>query len=131
MFKKTANEFRSFISRGNVIDLAVGVIIGSAFGKIVSSLISDILMPPLGMLISGIDFKDIKFNMGTLEKPVNINIGNFIQTAIEFLIIAFVIFLVVKGINAMNKKQAEAAAPPEPSSQDKLLTEIRDILKSK
>lgn len=129
MFK----EFKAFISRGNVIDLAIGIVIGAAFGKIVSSLIADIIMPPIGLLISNIDFKDIKIDIGgTAQNPVFLNIGNFIQITIEFLIIAFAVFLVMKGVNALNKKKEEEPAPPaEPPADEKLLAEIRDILKSK
>ncbi len=124
-------EFKTFISRGSVIDLAIGVIIGGAFGKIIASFINDIVMPPIGLLIKGVDFKDLKWVIGgTLEKPVSINIGNFIQITIEFLIIAFVIFLIVKGMNAMKKKEAEVpASPAEPTKTEVLLTEIRDALK--
>jgi large conductance mechanosensitive channel len=132
-------EYKEFISRGNVIDLAVGVVIGGAFGKIVGSLVNDIVMPPIGLLLSGVNFKDIKWVIrkaemdaaGAVAKPeVAISIGNFIQTGIEFLIIAWVIFLVVKAINSMKKKELSApAAPPEPTAQEKLLTEIRDLLK--
>ena len=132
-------EYKEFISRGSVIDLAVGVVIGGAFGKIVSSLVNDIVMPPIGMFLSGISFRDIKWVLkkpeldaaGAVVKPeVAINIGNFIQTGIEFLIIAWVIFLVVKAINNMKKKEEAAPAPaPEPSAEVKLLTEIRDSLK--
>ncbi|NWF71390.1 MAG: large-conductance mechanosensitive channel protein MscL [Chloroflexi bacterium] len=132
-------EYKEFISRGNVIDLAVGVVIGGAFGKIVGSLVNDIVMPPIGLLLSGVNFKDIKWVIrkaemdaaGAVAKPeVAISIGNFIQTGIEFLIIAWVIFLVVKAINSMKKKEESApAAPPEPTAQEKLLTEIRDLLK--
>lgn len=133
MFKKTASEFRTFISRGNVIDLAVGIVIGGAFSKIVSSLISDIIMPPIGLIVNNIDFKDIKIAIGgAAEKPVSLNIGNFIQIVIEFLIVAFAVFLVIKAVNALNKKKEEVPAPPaEPPVQEKLLSEIRDILKSK
>jgi large conductance mechanosensitive channel len=132
-------EYKEFISRGNVIDLAVGVVIGGAFGKIVGSLVNDVVMPPIGLLLSGVSFKDIKWVIrkaemdaaGAVAKPeVAISIGNFIQTGIEFLIIAWVIFLVVKAINSMKKKEeSAAAAPPEPTAQEKLLTEIRDLLK--
>lgn len=132
-------EYKEFISRGNVIDLAVGVVIGGAFGKIVGSLVNDIVMPPIGLLLSGVNFKDIKWVIrkaemdaaGAVVKPeVAISIGNFIQTGIEFLIIAWVIFLVVKAINSMKKKELSApAAPPEPTAQEKLLTDIRDLLK--
>jgi len=128
-------EFKDFVSRGNVVDLAVGVIIGAAFGKIVTSLVNDILMPPLGLLISGIDFKDLKWEL----KPavgkvpaVNINYGLFINNAIDFLIVAACIFMVVKSINAFKKKEEEVpAAPapdPEPTKEEVLLTEIRDLL---
>ena len=121
------NEFKKFIMRGNALDLAIGVIIGAAFGKIVNSIISDILMPPIGLLISNVDFKDIKINIG-ITNPVYLNIGNFIQTALEFLIIAFVLFLVIKAMNRFFKKQEEELKPAEPS-QVQLLTEIRDLLK--
>jgi large conductance mechanosensitive channel len=132
-------EYKEFISRGNVVDLAVGVVIGGAFGKIVGSLVNDMVMPPIGLLLSGVNFKDIKWVIrkpemdaaGAVAKPeVAINIGNFIQVGIEFLIIAWVIFLVVKAINSMKKKEEAApAAPPEPTAQEKLLVEIRDLLK--
>jgi len=121
------NEFKKFIMRGNALDLAIGVIIGAAFGKIVNSIIADNLMPPIGLLISNVDFKDIKINIG-ITNPVYINIGNFIQTAFEFLIIAFVLFLVIKAMNRFFKKQEEEIKPAEPS-QVQLLTEIRDLLK--
>ncbi|HEY9186684.1 MAG TPA: large-conductance mechanosensitive channel protein MscL [Ignavibacteria bacterium] len=121
------NEFKKFIMRGNALDLAIGVIIGAAFGKIVNSVIADILMPPIGLLISNVDFKDIKINIG-ITNPVYLNIGNFIQTAFEFLIIAFVLFLVIKAMNRFFKKQEEEIKPAEPS-QVQLLTEIRDLLK--
>ena len=126
-------EFKDFISRGNVVDLAVGVIIGAAFGKIVTSLVTDILMPPLGMLISGIDFKDLKWELkpAIAKVPaVDINYGLFINNAIDFLIVAFCIFMVVKGINSFKKKE-ETPAPvpdPEPTKEEVLLTEIRDLL---
>lgn len=121
------NELKKFIMRGNALDLAIGVIIGAAFGKIVNSVIADILMPPIGLLISNVDFKDIKINIG-ITNPVYLNIGNFIQTAFEFLIIAFVLFLVIKAMNRFFKKQEEEIKPAEPS-QVQLLTEIRDLLK--
>jgi large conductance mechanosensitive channel len=121
-------EFKSFIMRGNVIDLAVGIIIGAAFGKIVASLINDVIMPPIGLLIGGINFKDFAVTIGgALDKPVTINYGNFIQITIEFLIIAFCIFLIAKGVNTLNKK--EEAKPAPPSAQEELLKEIRDLLK--
>jgi len=120
------SEFKKFILRGNALDLAIGVIIGAAFGKIVNSIIADILMPPIGLLISNVDFKDIRINIG-FTNPVYINIGNFIQILIEFLIIAFVLFFVIKAMNRFIKKQDEVK-PSEPS-QVQLLTEIRDLLK--
>jgi large conductance mechanosensitive channel len=126
-------EFKDFISRGNVVDLAVGVIIGAAFGKIVTSLVTDILMPPLGLLISGIDFKDLKYVMkpaaGKIPETA-INYGLFINNAIDFLIVAFCIFMVVKGISSFKKKEDEPApvADPEPTKEEVLLTEIRDLL---
>jgi large conductance mechanosensitive channel len=130
-------EFKTFIMRGNVIDLAVGVVIGGAFGKIVNSLVEDIIMPPIGLLISGIDFKDLTIRIGGEDSaPVLIKYGNFIQISIQFVIIAFAIFIVVKGINKMRdladkKKEAEAPAPapPAPSAEEVLLAEIRDLLK--
>jgi large conductance mechanosensitive channel len=124
-------EFKTFISRGNVLDLAVGVIIGAAFGKIVNSLVNDIFMPPLGMLLGKVNFTDLKIMIGgTVEKPVTVNYGMFIQVAIEFIIVAFVVFLVVKGFNNMRKKEAALpAAPPAPTATENLLTEIRDLLK--
>jgi large conductance mechanosensitive channel len=122
------NEFKKFIMRGNVIDLAVGVIIGAAFGKIVNSLISDIIMPPIGLLISNVDFKDIKINIGgMIGKPVTLNIGNFFQITFEFLIIAFVLFLIIRGMNRLVKK--EQATMPSGPTEIQLLTEIRDSLK--
>jgi len=124
------NEFKEFISKGNVMDLAIGVIIGAAFGKIVSSVVDDILMPPIGKLLAGIDFKTLQWVIGSKVgedgkvSEVAIKYGNFIQTAIEFLIIAFVVFLIVKAYNRMR-----AAAPPPPSASEVLLAEIRDLLK--
>jgi large conductance mechanosensitive channel len=125
-------EFKAFIMRGNVIDLAVGVVIGAAFGKIVNSIIADIIMPPIGLLISNVDFRDIKFRIGGTEaKPVFLSIGNFVQVIIEFLIIAFVIFLIIKAINKLYKKEEKPPEEPKPTNEELLLTEIRDILKSK
>jgi len=136
-----AKEFKEFISRGNVVDLAVGVVIGGAFGAIVSSLVKDVVMPPIGYLTSGIDFSSLKLVItpdvvdatGKVTKAgVAIGYGNFIQTVISFLIIAFVIFLVVKGVNSLKRKEAEAPAePPAPTTDQKLLMEIRDLLKSR
>lgn len=125
-------EFKSFIMRGNVIDLAVGVVIGAAFGKIVNSIIADIIMPPIGLLISNVNFRDIKVKIGGAEAaPVTLNLGNFIQIIFEFLIIAFVIFLTIKVINRLYKKEEKPPEEPKPTNEENLLTEIRDILKSK
>lgn len=140
--KKTLEEFKAFAMRGNVVDMAVGVIIGTAFGKIVSSLVSDVIMPPIGKLMGGVDFANLYIDMSgeaheSLEAAkaagaATINYGLFINTIINFLIVAFVIFLVVKGMTAMQKKQPEAPkAPPAPPRQEVLLQEIRDLLKNK
>ena len=122
-------EFKEFAMKGNVIDLAVGVIVGAAFGKIVSSFVGDLIMPPLGLLIGGINFSDLAVNLGTDPKgaPVLLKYGAFIQTIVDFLIIAFVIFLAVKGINKLKKPPAPAADTPPPR-QEVLLEEIRDAL---
>jgi large conductance mechanosensitive channel len=130
-------EFKEFAVKGNMVDLAVGIIIGGAFGKVVSSLVSDILMPPLGYLIGGINFTDIKIQlkapalalMGKDAAEVTINVGNFIQSLVDFTIIAFAVFLMVKAINTMHKK-AEAA-PAAPTKDQELLMEIRDLLKKR
>lgn len=135
--KSFMSEFKTFAMRGNVIDLAVGVIIGGAFGKIVASFINDVVMPPIGLILGGVDFKNLKVLLKAGSKdgdkvidPVYISYGAFINTAVEFLIIAFVIFLVVKGINSMKKKEEAAPAAPKPPAEDiVLLTEIRDLLK--
>lgn len=127
-------EFKEFAMRGNVVDLAVGVIIGAAFGKIVTSLVNDVIMPPIGYLTGGIDFKNLKILIkeGDPTKKiadVSINYGNFINTMIEFLIVAFCIFMVVKAINSLKKPEEEApAADPEPTKEEILLTQIRDLL---
>lgn len=126
-------EFKSFAMKGNVLDLAVAVIIGAAFGKIVSSFVNDILMPPIGLLLGGLDFKDFALALKTAEDgtvAVAINYGNFIQMVIDFLIVAFCVFLLVKAINASKKKEeALPPSPPQPSNEEKLLAEIRDLLK--
>ncbi len=130
-------EFKEFASKGSVVDLAVGIIIGGAFGKIISSLVSDILMPPIGYIIGGLNFTDLKFTLldgyvntvGKTIPAVTINIGNFIQTFIDFLIIAFALFLIIKGMNKMKRKQEKPATPTEPPKSEVLLTEIRDLLK--
>lgn len=130
-------EFKEFAMRGNVVDLAVGVIIGAAFGKIVTSLVNDVIMPPIGYLTGGIDFKNLKILIKPAD-PANkvaevaITYGNFINTVIEFLIIAFCIFMVVKAINSLKKPdEAAPAAEPVPTKEEVLLTEIRDLLAKK
>lgn len=134
-------EFKTFAMRGNVVDMAVGIIIGGAFGKIVSSLVSDIIMPPIGLLIGGVKFESLKIVLkhahtdavtGKVTEAVSINYGNFINTALDFLIIAFSIFLFVKLINSMKRKEeTKPTPPPAPSKEEQLLTEIRDLLKGK
>lgn len=127
--------------RGNVVDMAVGIIIGGAFGKIVSSIVSDIIMPPVGLLIGGVRFTNLKIILkhahtdaatGKVTEAVSINYGNFINTALDFIIIAFAIFLLVKLINSLKRKEeAKPTPPPAPSKEELLLTEIRDLLKTK
>lgn len=137
---KTFNELKAFMLRGNVVDLAVGVIIGAAFGKIVSSLVSDVIMPPIGVLLNGVNFTDLKIVLkaatvdasGAAVPAVSINYGSFLQTVLDFAIIATVIFFAIKGINSLKKKQEESpAAPPVPTKEQELLAEIRDLLKNK
>lgn len=140
--KKFFNEFKKFAMRGNVIDLAVGVVIGGAFGKITTSIVNDIIMPIIGVLTGGLNFGDWKIILkqavldaeGAVVNPeVAITFGNTIAIIIDFIIIAFAVFCLVKGINALHRKKEEAPAappaPPEPSAEEKLLTEIRDLLK--
>lgn len=148
---KMVQEFRQFIQRGNVIDLAVGVIMGGAFGKIVNSIVADILMPPIGYVVGGVKFTELKFTLPpitikvpdpeklgsfidkTLE-PATINYGQFLQTSFDFLIIAFCVFMMIKGVNALSRKPEPAptpAVPPAPTPTEALLTEIRDLLKQK
>ena len=130
-------EFREFISRGNVIDLAVGVIIGAAFGRITTSLVENVIMPPIGLLLARVDFAQLKVVLQRADparqvSEVAISYGIFLNAVIQFLIVAFVIFLVVKGINAIRRKQAEEpAAPAAPTTSEQLLTEIRDLLKQR
>lgn len=133
-------EFKEFAVKGNVVDLAVAVIIGGAFGKIVSSFVNDIIMPPLGVLLGGVDFKDLALTIreayttdaGVEMAAVVLSYGNFIQNVVDFLIIAFVIFMAIKGMNTLKKKKEEAPAPPPaPSKSEVLLEEIRDLLKNK
>ncbi len=123
-------EFKEFAMKGNVMDMAVGVIIGGAFGKIVSSLVDDILMPAIGMLTGNVDFTKLFVKIGEGENAAVLKYGTFIQNTVDFLIIAFCIFLMLKGINKLTKKkEAEPEPEPEPSAEEKLLTEIRDLLK--
>jgi len=131
---KLVDEFKSFAIKGNVVDLAVGIIIGAAFGKIVSSMVSDIIMPPLGLLIGGVTFTDLKLVLkpaiDATHPAVTWNYGNFLQVTFDFLIVAFAVFLFIKAIVIARRKQEEApAAPPAPSKEEILLTEIRDLLK--
>lgn len=133
---KIMQEFRTFALRGNVIDMAVGIIIGAAFGKIVTSLVSEVIMPPLGLVIGGVNFTDLKWVMKEAvgDNPaVTLNYGNFLQVTFDFLIIAFAIFMFIKLINAAKSREEAAPAPPpkpaEPSNEEKLLSEIRDLLK--
>jgi large conductance mechanosensitive channel len=135
---KIVQEFKQFAMKGNVVDMAVGIIIGAAFGKIVSSLVNDVIMPPLGLLIGGVDFTELKITLkeavtdqaGNAVNAVTLNYGTFIQTAFDFLIVAFAIFLMIKAMNNMKKKEETApAAPPAPTAEEKLLMEIRDLLK--
>lgn len=132
-------EFKKFAMRGNVIDMAVGIIIGGAFGKIVSSVVGDLIMPVIGLFVGGVNFTDLKFvlkeaqTVGETTIPeVSLNYGAFIQTTFDFLIIAFAIFMLIKGINTLNKKKEEKPAAPAPPAEDiQLLSEIRDLLKEK
>lgn len=136
-------DFKAFALKGNVVDMAVGVIIGGAFGKIVTSIVNNIIMPPIGVLTGGMDFTDLKLVLKdavkegdqVVSEAVTLNYGRFIQDVVDFLIIAFCIFLMVKGIAALSRKKeekpAEPAPAPEPSAEEKLLTEIRDLLKNK
>ncbi len=135
--KKFVKEFKEFAMKGNMIDMAVGVVIGGAFGKIVSSLVSDVIMPPLGVLIGGVNFTDLAVTLKQAvgDVPaVELRYGAFIQTIFDFLIIAFAIFLFVKLINSLRRKQEaapEPPAPPPPSAEENLLAEIRDLLREK
>ena len=123
------NEFKAFAMRGNVVDMAVGIIIGAAFGKIVSSFVNDVIMPPIGMLLGGMDFSNLAIALGEGEGAASINYGVFINTVLDFLIVAIAIFMVIKAMNSMKKKEEEKPAePPKPSKEEELLTEIRDLL---
>ena len=127
------SEFKDFAMRGNVVDMAVGIVIGGAFGKIVSSFVADVIMPPIGLLVGGVNFSELAFILKQAEgevAAVTLNYGNFLQTLFDFIIIAFAIFMVIKGMNSMKKEEEEEPeAPPEPSKEEVLLSEIRDLLK--
>lgn len=129
------NEFKQFVARGNVVDMAVGVIIGLAFGQIVSSLVSDVVMPPIGLLIGGVDFSDLMIVLREAENgvaAVTINYGTFIKRVVDFLIIAAVVFAAIKMIARLqHKEEAKPAEPPAPGNEEKLLAEIRDLLKAR
>ena len=137
---KFLNEFKQFAMRGNVLDMAVGVIIGGAFGKIVSSVVDDIIMPPIGWFIGGVNFSDLKVTLPSVEmiggeklQAATINYGNFLQTTLDFLIVAFCVFMLIKVVNKVTaKKEEKPAETPkalEPTQEEKLLAEIRDLLK--
>ncbi len=141
---KLVDEFKAFAMRGNVVDMAVGIIIGGAFGKIISSVVADVIMPPIGLLLGGVKFTDLKLILkdpvmdaagAITTQAVSINYGNFIQTSVDFLIIAFAIFMMIKAMNSLKKtEEAPVEAPPvapEPTKEELLLTEIRDLLKTK
>ena len=129
------SEFKEFAMRGNVVDMAVGIVIGGAFGKIVSSFVGDVLMPPLGMLLGGVDFSDlvITLNAAVGNTPaVTWSYGKFIQTIVDFVIVAFAIFMLIKAMNTVKKQEAaKPAEPPKPSAEEVLLSEIRDLLKNR
>jgi len=130
------SEFKDFAMRGNVVDMAVGIVIGGAFGKIVSSFVADVLMPPIGLILGGVDFSDLAITLSAATEEagaVLLKYGVFVQTVVDFLIIAFAIFMVVKAMNSVTAKdepEAEPAAPPPPSNEEVLLAEIRDALRN-
>jgi large conductance mechanosensitive channel len=132
---KMLQEFKQFAMRGNVMDMAIGIIIGAAFGKIISSIVGDVIMPPIGLLLGGVDFSNLAITLKEGSEgvqPVLLKYGVFINTVIDFLIIAFAIFMVVKGINSMKKKEEEKpAAPPAPTKSEILLEEIRNELRKR
>jgi large conductance mechanosensitive channel len=127
------SEFKDFAVKGNVVDMAVGIIIGAAFGKIVSSLVGDVIMPPIGVAMGGVDFSSLAYVLQEAvgdAKAVTINYGKFIQTIIDFIVIAMAVFVGIKAMNSMKKAEEEAPSePPKPSNEEVLLTEIRDLLK--
>jgi len=132
---KLLDEFKAFALKGNVVDMAVGIVIGAAFGKIVTSFVNDIIMPPIGMLLGGVNFTDLKYVMSDAigdKPPVAINYGSFIQVVFDFLIVAFAIFMVIKALSMAKRKEetkSEESASPVPGKEEILLTEIRDLLK--
>jgi large conductance mechanosensitive channel len=135
---KLINEFKQFALRGNVVDMAVGIIIGAAFGKIVTSLVNDVIMPPLGILIGGVNFTDLSIvlkkasinDAGEAIQAVTLNYGNFIQVVVDFFIVAVAIFLLIKGMNSLEKKEeTKQEVTPEPTKEERLLAEIRDLMK--
>lgn len=129
---KMLQEFKQFAMRGNVMDMAIGIIIGAAFGKIVSSVVSDVIMPPIGLLLGGMDFSSLSIILKEGTPPVLLKYGVFINTIIDFIIIAFAIFMLVKGINSLKKKEEEKpAAPPAPTKSEVLLEEIRNELRKR
>ncbi len=138
---KIINEFKAFAMRGNVVDMAVGIIIGGAFGKIVSSVVADLIMPPIGLMMGGVNFTDLKLKLkdavvdplsGKVTEAVTLNYGKFLQTTVDFIIVAFAIFLMIKAMNTLKKKEeTKPAAPPAPPQDVLLLTEIRDLLRKK
>ena len=132
---KLVKEFREFAMKGNVVDMAVGIIIGAGFGKIVSSLVADVIMPPIGILLGGVDFSGLKLTLKEAAAPqtaVTVNYGQFIQTVVDFTIVAFSVFLLIKMMNALKKKEEQAPqTTPTESTQEVLLREIRDLLKAR
>lgn len=138
---KLVNEFKAFAMKGNVVDMAVGIIIGGAFGKIVSSVVNDIIMPPIGLIMGGVNFTELKLTMkpaqldaatGKMTEAVTLNYGQFLQTTVDFIIVAFAIFLMIKAMNALQKKEAvKPSVPIPPSKEELLLTDIRDLLREK
>lgn len=136
---RVMSEFKQFAVKGNVIDLAVAVVIGAAFGAIVTSLVNDIIMPPIGVATGGVDFTDLKVqltdpiieNGKVIKEGASLNYGNFIQTVVNFLIIGLAIFAMVKGINSLKRKEEAAPATPTPTKEELLLTEIRDLLRER
>jgi large conductance mechanosensitive channel len=132
IFMSLLKEFKEFAVKGNVVDMAVGIIIGAAFGKIVSSAVADVIMPPIGLLIGGVDFSDLVITLKAAEgatPAVVISVGKFIQTVVDFTIVAFAIFMVIKALNRLRPK--EPAAPAGPTKEEQLLTEIRDLLRER